>query len=65
MPLAAVILPLKARQVDVITAAGSHGVCFLVRRHSLPTALKALQEAGHHFEARAGSESIPVAFLAT
>jgi len=64
-PLAAVILPLKSRQIDVITAAGSHGVCFLVRRHALTTALMALQEAGHHLEARAGIESIPVTFLAT
>ena len=63
--LAAFIPPLKARHVDVITAAGSHGVCFLVRRHALPTALMALQEAGHLLVARTGIESFPVAFLAT
>jgi hypothetical protein len=63
--LAAFILPLKSRQVDVITIAGSHGFCFLIRRHALPTALMALQEGGHQFVARAGVENIPVAFLAT
>ena len=63
--LAAFNSPLKARHIEVITAAGSHGVCFLVRRHALPTALMALQEAGHQLVARTGIESFPVAFLAT
>ncbi|MBK8859134.1 MAG: hypothetical protein IPN11_16100 [Opitutaceae bacterium] len=63
--IAAFIFPLKARHIDVITAAGSHGICFLVRRHALPTALMALQEAGHKLVARTVIESFPVAFLAT